>query len=677
MKFIRSILALGSISSFAIACSAQEPVAVDTLEEALTGDVIFKENWENGTNAWETTSVNFSNFGNGQGTALATTTDAATCSGKYLRETLPWAGGRFFTKNLITVKPGTTYCMQVLVRGKGNSNGFVGLNATASTRASGVEHWLIGGQPGFRTNYGVNDTVTPIAKDGKWHWAAKQFVPLAGETKIVIKGEQFQGTNAILPTDAAEFDDIRLVEGPCPAAAPLPDAISCGNSCDIPTNTCIACNGNEGSAASQPCQVKTKPICSLAGAGAGSCRGCKKDAECSNSAFCNTGTGACDPKVANGGAIPGSSLRPIANRDPSDPQLDGACTPRVGSAVCKAAICSVVDSLCGLRDGESGCTAANAATICRSGFCSQGGTCIGANACVTDGDCKDGWCDMSAGKCKAPVPNGDSIPVDSKHVTPRVAGVCQPDTATLVCLSKSCETVDNRCGLKNGTNCAADATCRSAVCFNDKKCGKPVGETCTGNGQCRSAVCNSGRCIGCASDSECSAGSYCDKPGTGDAACLPKKPNLDPCGAANECLTGTCDSNKKCGKLDGKVCASPTECQTPSCADGACGAATCESDADCGDSKSGRVCDTSATGGKCIDGCKVDPAADRGCPDTFVCSDVGTAFGACVAAGPADDGATLEGGGLGCAVTPAATRTSLGALLAAVGLVVATFRRRK
>ncbi len=65
--------------------------------------------------------------------------------------------------------------------------------------------------------------------------------------------------------------------------------------------------------------------------------------------------------------------------------------------------------------------------------------------------------------------------------------------------------------------------------------------------------------------------------------------------------------------------------------------AGCTTDADCGDARSGRVCDTSA--GACIDGCH---SPGNGCGEGFACTSSDSKIGVC-------DGFAASGSGLLCA----------------------------
>jgi MYXO-CTERM domain-containing protein len=221
--------------------------------------------------------------------------------------------------------------------------------------------------------------------------------------------------------------------------------------------------------------------------------GCAVDGDCTTAQWCKIATLTCQPKVANDVAMPSDTGHVT-------PVLDGKCAGPAATLTCVSGVCDPRDDKCGYdNEGTSSCTAANAATVCRSGFCSATGKCIAAASCLTDADCPAAWCNVSTKKCAPMVANGKPMPTDTAHGTPTLDGKCSTAAAALVCVAGVCETTDDQCGLANGSTCVAgkDATCRSNVCWAaDLKCGKPVGETCTDSSECRSANCASGKCDG-------------------------------------------------------------------------------------------------------------------------------------------------------------------------------------
>src|SRR6185312_13757287 len=113
---------------------------------------------------------------------------------------------------------------------------FLGMQiANADGTVAGSEHWLIG-MPGYTTGYPNDDTVTPVASTSAWAYYAKSFTMDSGVSDIVLKDENFG-------TGAADFDQIQLWAGACPAAptttcaAPTPAcqaALCTGGACSSP-----------------------------------------------------------------------------------------------------------------------------------------------------------------------------------------------------------------------------------------------------------------------------------------------------------------------------------------------------------------------------------------------------------------------------------------------------------
>lgn len=171
--------------------------------------------------------------------------------------------------------------------------------------------------------------------------------------------------------------------------------------------------------------------------------------------------------------------------------------------------------------------------------------------------------------------------------------------------------------------CAGD----TAVCSVDGRCVQ-----CTTSSQCTGAtpVCDTARnrCVGCLADGDCaaptarcdSARNVCVACRTG-ADCGGTTPVCSPEGACGACMsdsdcggmTPACQASGACGECS---MSNATRCtgDRPVCVAGACG---CARDADCGDARSGRVCDAMTR--SCVAGCS--PAMGRnGCPDGRFCT---------------------------------------------------------
>lgn len=244
--------------------------------------------------------------------------------------------------------------------------------------------------------------------------------------------------------------------------------------------------------------------------------GCNVDADCTGGKWCNETSHTCTAKLTNGTAMPSDPPH-------TSPTLDGNCNTSAGSLVCQSAVCDK-DNKCGYDVNGGPCSAANAATVCRSGSCSANLLCRPLAGCNVDADCAAGqWCNESSHSCTAKLANGTSIPTDAPHTNPTLDGTCSVAAGSLVCLAGVCETNDNKCGKANGSGTCTVANqlliCRSGICDDDGKCGYD-----TNHGPCTSAnaatVCRSGSCSanllcqppgGCNVDGDCAAGLWCNE----------------------------------------------------------------------------------------------------------------------------------------------------------------------
>jgi MYXO-CTERM domain-containing protein len=391
--------------------------------------------------------------------------------------------------------------------------------------------------------------------------------------------------------------------------------------------------------------------------------GCAVDADCTSAQFCDTSSGACTAKLANGIALPTISGH--------DPVLDGQCTTAAGAAVCASGVCDPVDDKCGYPNGSGTCTTANAATVCRSEACggdgkcgypdgegtctsinagavcrsgmcsSESHVCITSGGCAIDADCTSvQFCNTSTHACTPKLANGAPVPEIAGH-DPALTGACSAAVGAAVCESGVCDESDDECGHPNGegtcTQVNAGALCRSNRCGRDGKCGLADGEgICTAMNAaevCRSGVCDAdeglcGEPAGCAEDADCSNGQFCN---TETAACVNKLDNGQPipeitghtpalngaCSAAvgtAVCKSGVCDErDDRCGYAnDGGACDSASAsrvCRSTVCgSDGQCGFP--DGEGECDEQNASRVCRE----GMCTDGtCGEEPEPEPGC----------------------------------------------------------------
>jgi hypothetical protein len=250
----------------------------------------------------------------------------------------------------------------------------------------------------------------------------------------------------------------------------------------------------------------------------GASASCTTDAVCGTGAFCNTQTGACANKLANGAPLPTISGH--------TPPLNGTCSATVGTAICAAAVCGS-NNECGLANGDGTCVAAvTGSVVCQSGSCSTNLKCEPSGGCNLDADCMNGrWCQESTNTCMAKLPNGSPIPADATHTNPTLSGTCTGAAAGLVCASGVCDTTDNKCGIATGDPGCAVATavvCRSGMCSLLGTC-EPMG--------------------GCNEDADCPPKQWCDE---STHTCSLPLPNLSPIPDdpphTDPTLNGTCNA---------------------------------------------------------------------------------------------------------------------------------------
>jgi len=166
--------------------------------------------------------------------------------------------------------------------------------------------------------------------------------------------------------------------------------------CDLSHSICVKCNGDHGSSASNPCATDAAPFCFLSGSDQGTCgkcasdascaghmgticdpggglckSGCRLDADCSSTEWCNESEGVCTKKLANGTPLP------------SVPERVATCSVEIGRAVCQSAVCDPVDGACGLAPGDGTCTDLDQ---CRVGVCNAE-TQLCSSGCDSDTDC--------------------------------------------------------------------------------------------------------------------------------------------------------------------------------------------------------------------------------------------------------------------------------------------------
>ncbi|MFI5306163.1 MAG: hypothetical protein ACHQ53_02360 [Polyangiales bacterium] len=313
--------------------------------------------------------------------------------------------------------------------------------------------------------------------------------------------------------------------------------------------------------------------------------GCVTDADCdAASQYCDTGTGTCAAKLANGKMLPG-----VTGHSPS---LDGTCSKTAAEIVCQSGVCDAADDECGHAIGQGPCDATNAATVCRAKTCAVSGT--NANLCVecaTDAQCAGAKpvCDPRTNACV------QCTAADSSACT----------GATPICLvgPSTCAPCDGDLGRSSEAACTQAA---APYCFltgsKAGQCGKCAADT-----DCAShdagPLCDqvTGMCgAGCSSDADCNAAQWCTAPAMGSGTCMPKLDNgqalpaspaeVATCSNAvgsRVCKSGACDeADDTCGLTDGDgPCSTGAVCRSGQCdsATQLCGTPSrgCKVDAEC------------------------------------------------------------------------------------------------
>lgn len=425
----------------------------------------------------------------------------------------------------------------------------------------------------------------------------------------------------------------------CAAVADCANNV-CGSNakCGYPSGTGACTAGSAVTVCQSGTCGANSSLCVPADAG-----GCARDGDCADGQYCDASTLHCAARLAAGATLPTDDAHKTCTDGRNTACASGLCNAVAGTCgapvgqACNAAgacagnVCGR-NQLCGLADGQPGCTAGTTA-VCQSGVCAAGGVC-GALGCAADADCPaSAFCDGTAGLCRAKLAVGQPIPNDG---LPGHQGVCTDGGAAALCASGVCNARTNACADRNGASCATGADCSQDACGSNGKCGLADGQAgCT---QQTAAACQSGLCSAagqkclpsgggrCAVDADCAAGTYCDGstltctaklangaalptdalheggclPGNAQAVCASGQCNATTgtcgapvgaaCSGAAQCAAGVCAANGRCGLADGSgTCATGTA--TTMCQSGMCdsslrlcrpsGAGRCLADAEC------------------------------------------------------------------------------------------------
>lgn len=327
---------------------------------------------------------------------------------------------------------------------------------------------------------------------------------------------------------------------------------SCSGTYFIPASTCDglgACKSH----ASENCGDFQ---CNVSGC----LRRCLINSDCSSTSFCNSVSGLCEKKVANGGSC---------NSGNASSCLSGNCVNGICcvSSVCSAChTCSSPTGTCSPSPGLNG-TSCGTNLFCKDGSCSP---CTPNQACNTGNPCEIGLSSCSTGSvvCEKAgnKPNGTVCGAiqtcSGSTMTPGSAcnstGSCiagAPITCQFGCNGNACATK-----LTNGSSCLSSDQCSSGACAKDSngahcvsECGSAAGYPCCIDHPCAGFTsCNTSFiCQHCGLAGEpCCDGSICSINGT---VCDSSVNLCTACGtpgrlccAGNTCSQGSCNPGGYC-----------------------------------------------------------------------------------------------------------------------------------
>lgn len=126
---------------------------------------------------------------------------------------------------------------------------------------------------------------------------------------------------------------------------------------------------------------------------------CAQSVDCAVGAYCDTASHACVPAASNGQEPEGQACSAGAQCLSGDCDKDGKCggtnSEACGSSLlCRSGVCDLVDTSCGLANGDGPCATAS---DCRSSECDT--TVHKCAACLTDSDCPGSTCNTALGMC--------------------------------------------------------------------------------------------------------------------------------------------------------------------------------------------------------------------------------------------------------------------------------------
>jgi MYXO-CTERM domain-containing protein len=339
------------------------------------------------------------------------------------------------------------------------------------------------------------------------------------------------------------------------------------------------------------------------------------------------------------------------------PQTDTPCLcpgltdQQAGVGICKAGKLKCMGALGFVCVG---CVLPTSGEVCNGMDNNCDGMVDKTGNCPNGFACKDGACALQCGGGEFPCPLGYKC-VNQYCIPQRCANVTCPSGQR--CDENTGACVDNCANV----TCKSPAMCVNGSCVDCNQLG------CTGDKLCIGGVCKDDPC----KNVTCGNNQYC-KDGACQDLCLPGK-----CGSGQVCLAGQCKDDPCAGKFcqNGFYCDSATggDCLPNKCLAIQCGA--------------GEVCvpanATQAPNNPAVESCEIDPCLTMKCPsDCWTCGIDNAGAGTCTFNDKVCQSVTTKvgqhgGGESGCSCEVGGGLGRSGWLALAVGLALATARRRR
>lgn len=241
---------------------------------------------------------------------------------------------------------------------------------------------------------------------------------------VACNGNNGAAVTAACPTAASPLCNIGgALNGQCTqcTAADTSRCTGATPTCDTNTGTCTGCNGDFGTAASRPCGAAL-PACNTTGPLIGICTQCKTGltTQCIGATpACESTTGQCvacngDNGAAASAACP-NGASPACNL--SGPQIGRCTTCSINNtALCttNTPACDLPSGTCTSCDGDRGGGSAHACPDVAKPYCTLSGASAGqCGKCTSSADCvgvhTGPTCDLASGACVDVDTDGDGL----------------------------------------------------------------------------------------------------------------------------------------------------------------------------------------------------------------------------------------------------------------------------